>query len=64
MEFIEAGLVLLPKLVALGMDIEPLVERLVKVARGADPAPEDWSVLHEHEDALRAKLNDKSKDTQ
>lgn len=62
MGFLEAGLILLPQLVKFGMDIAPLVDSMIEVARGKEPTAEDWDKLHAAEDKLRDRLNDKSKD--
>jgi len=62
--FIAAALALAPQLLALGMDIEPLIANLLAVIRGAKVTDQMWADLHAREDALRARLDDKSKDTQ
>lgn len=62
--FVAAALALAPQLIALGMDIEPLVVNVLAVIRGGDVTPAMWTDLHTREDALRARLNDTSKDSQ
>lgn len=55
--FAEAALTLIPKLVALGIDITTLVSETQEVLRKPEPSEEDWKKLHAREDQLRAKLN-------
>lgn len=61
--FISAALALAPQLIAMGMDIEPLIVNVLSVIRGAPVTAEMWADLHTREDALRVRLNDKSRDT-
>lgn len=61
--FFIAALTILPQLIKFGMDVEPLIASMLSIAKGADPTDADWATLHTAENALRARLDDTSKDT-
>lgn len=56
--FIALALRLLPQLVQLGLDIVPLVNRMIDAISGNKPITEaDWIALHTTEDMLRRRLH-------
>jgi hypothetical protein len=55
--FLTAAIALAPKLLAFGMDLGPLVQKLVTMWNsGADPTAQDWADLAAMEAPFRAEL--------
>ena len=58
MAWVALALELLPKLIALGMDVIPLINQIRQVLFGGKvPSEADWIALHATEDMLRRRLN-------
>ena len=55
--FLTAALTLAPKLVAFGLDLAPLVQKLTTMwSSGADPTDQDWADLAAMEKPFRDEL--------
>jgi hypothetical protein len=61
-QYVTAAAQLLPQLIALGMEIVPLIEGMLTVAKQDVPTSDQWDALDAQETALNARINDTSGD--